>query len=85
MRRPLAGLAALTLFFNCTTLWACPECRIQVESGIYNQDFVNNLFITLLPVIVLASVVCGIYFAENIKAKLQRGADRWLKSHDARL
>lgn len=81
-KKLIAGLAAL-MIFNGTTVLACPECRVQVKSGIYNGDFVSNLFIILLPILVLVVIGIGILFADRIKAKLRGRTDRWLTPYNA--
>lgn len=76
MQKPLylkhivAGVCALTLFANGTALWACTRCRPQVESGVYNGDFIATLFVLLLPLAVLLVIGLGLYFSDAILAKL---------------
>lgn len=72
MRNITSICAALTLFFNAASVWAyCAECRAEVKSGIYNEDFASNLFILLLPLFVLALIAAVIYFADDIKIKFK--------------
>lgn len=51
---------------------ACPLCRAQAESGIYDRDFTFNLLIILLPVVLLAVVGVGIYVSEGVYEKFRR-------------
>ena len=55
----------LVLVFN-TAAAACTWCRAEVKSGIYDQDFYNNLFVMLLPVIILTAIGFGLYHADKI-------------------
>jgi hypothetical protein len=81
----LTGLAALLLILGTTPpAWACPECRAQVNSGVFGPDFAATLFVMLLPVGVLALVGVGLYYADDIKAKLKRGTVKWQTARHAR-
>ena len=60
----------ILLVFN-TAAQGCPWCRASVKSGIYDQDFFNNLFVMLLPVIILTATGFGLYHADKISDKLK--------------
>ena len=74
---PIALLVIFTL-----TASACPECRAQVKSGIYNQSFGFNLFIILLPMVVIVAVGIGLYYADKITDKIKKGVIRWQTTDD---
>lgn len=78
----LAGV----VFFASTALYvrACPECRAQVDSGVYSEDFAATLLSLLLPIIVLALVGVGIHYAGDIKAKLRGRLSEWQTTSNAR-
>lgn len=63
---------ALTIFVGAAA--ACPWCRAEVGAGVYNQDFIPNLFVLLLPPIVVGAAGCGLYYADKIAEKFRRGA-----------
>ena len=67
----------LVLVFN-TAAAACPWCRAEVKSGIYDQDFFNNLFVILLPIVILTVIGFGLYHADKISDKLKGRIKRWL-------
>jgi hypothetical protein len=50
-------------------LSACPRCRAQVAEGIYNPDFGLNLFLMLLPLLVLMAFGFGLYYVDNLIEK----------------
>jgi len=78
VKRLIARLAGLLLFLSAApTSWACPECRVQVNSGIYSQNFTSTLIVMVLPIIVLSLVGVGIYYANEIKAKLKGRVSKW--------
>jgi hypothetical protein len=52
---------------------ACPWCRVQVNNGIYDQDFLTNLLTLLLPLLVIAGGGIGLYNADKIAKKLKGG------------
>lgn len=83
MKKITIGLVASTFFFNSGALWACSQCRPFVKSGIYNQDFAGNLFVMLLPIVILLAVGFGIYFADALTAKLRKGAKAWQTTYNA--
>jgi hypothetical protein len=60
----------LVLVFN-TAAAACPWCRAEVKIGIYDQNFFRNLFVMMLPVIVLTAIGFGLYHADKISDKLK--------------
>jgi hypothetical protein len=61
VKRFIPLLAGLLLFLSAApSVWACPECRAQVNSGVYSQNFSGTLLVMLLPIIVLALVGVGI-------------------------
>lgn len=85
MKRILPRLAGLILVLGTARpVWACPECRAQVKSGVLSPDFTTTLFVMLLPVGVLALVGAGIYYADDIKDRLKGGAVKWHTAQHAR-
>ncbi len=43
MKRFIPRLAGLLLFLSAApSVWACPECRVQVNSGVYSQNFTGT-------------------------------------------
>ena len=63
--------AFVILAFN-NTVSACPWCRVQVKDGVYNEDFFGNLFVLLLPVVVIAALGFGLYHADKISGVIRR-------------
>ena len=59
------------LTFNCV-ISACPWCRAEVHDETYNQDFFSNLFVLLLPIIILAAAGFGLYHYDKISNKIKR-------------
>lgn len=84
MKRLIPRLAELLLFLSVApSVWACPECRAQVNSGVYSQNFSGTLLVMLLPIIVLALVGVGIYYADDIKTKLKGRKSKWQTTSNA--
>lgn len=50
--------------------WACPLCRAQVESGIYDQNFFDNLLMIVLPIVVITAIGLGLYHGDKILDRL---------------
>ncbi len=67
----------LVLVFN-TVASACPRCRAEIKGGTYDQNFFYNLFVLLLPVIILTAIGFGLYHADKISDKLKGRIKRWL-------
>jgi hypothetical protein len=44
---------------------ACPECRPAVEAGIFNEHFWGRLSLTLLPFLIILSVVAVLHRLEE--------------------
>jgi len=65
----------LLVGFNLTAL-ACAECRARVKDGIFDQSFGANLFVVLLPIVVIAVIGIALYYADEITGKLKKGASR---------
>ena len=85
MQRLIPRLAGLALFLGAApAAWACPECRAQVNSGVYGGGFAGTLLVMLLPVVVLALVGAGVYHADDIKARLKGRAGGWRTTRGAR-
>jgi hypothetical protein len=61
---------------------ACPECRAQVKSEIFGASFGANLFIVLLPIVLIVTLGIGLYYADGINDKIRKGAARWQTSDD---
>ena len=66
------SIAGSVFALNAASAAACSLCRAQVESGIYDRDFAFNLFIILLPIVLLAVVGIGIYASEDVYEKFRR-------------
>jgi hypothetical protein len=64
----VAGFTVLV--FNTMAL-ACPLCRAEVSGGIYNRDFFANLFVLLLPVLVITAIGFGLYHMDKISDKFK--------------
>ena len=79
MKRLLLKLLGLLLLLSAapSVVWACPECRAEVNSGVYGQSFTGTLLVMLLPLIVLALICVGIYYADDIKVKLKERKSKW--------
>jgi len=71
----------LLVSFNLTAL-ACAECRARVKDGIFDQNFFANLVVVLLPIVVIAAIGIGLYFTNEIRDKLKKGANRWQTNDD---
>jgi hypothetical protein len=89
LRRIAPGLALSAIFFS-TSAWACPSCRPAVESGVYNQNFVANLLLLLLPLAVLGAIGIGIHFSDAIiaqfrlaRTKKDKGTKPWQAPYSA--
>lgn len=84
MKRLIPRLAGLLLFLSAAPeAWACAECRVQVDSGVYSPDFTTILFVMLLPIIVLLLVGVGVYYADNIKAWIKGRRGKWQTAQHA--
>lgn len=59
--------------FSCATALACPDCRALVESGIYSRDFAVNLFLLLVPVLIIVAIGGGLYHADSLRNRLDKG------------
>ncbi len=69
-RKFVATVFVLPLIFS-SAVSACPLCRAQVESEIYNRNFLNNFFIMLLPIIIITAIGFGLYHADKISERLK--------------
>ncbi len=67
-----ALLVASTFALNSTALLACTQCRLGVESGVYNREFAANLSALLLPVAVLFVIGIAIHFSDAIVTTLRQ-------------
>ena len=65
----ITGLLVALGCFDSLSLLACPYCQSIVKSKVYNQDFMANLLVLLLPVAVLLMIGIGIYFSDTVLAK----------------
>ena len=78
LKRFVRSIAAICILLASTaTGSACPECRAQVRAGIYNQDFLANLFILLLPVLILSAIGVSLYYADEITERLKGRTINW--------
>ncbi|MDQ3012751.1 MAG: hypothetical protein M3X11_18840 [Acidobacteriota bacterium] len=83
MNRILRGIIdGIILLAFTTTVSACPECRAQVRGDVYNQDFSGNLFIMLLPILVLVAIGIGLYYADEITERIKEGISKWQTKED---
>ena len=64
MRR--AGWCVVAVLLSASSTLACPFCESetgqQVKAGIFNDQFWNNVTLTLLPLFILLGIVALIYF-----------------------
>jgi hypothetical protein len=79
-----AGAALLLLLGVAPTAWACPECRAQVNSGVYGPGFTTILLVMLLPTVVLTLVGVCVYYAGDIKSRLKGRTGGWQTARTAR-
>lgn len=70
-------LAGIMLPVLNATASACPECRAKVESGIYNQDFSINLFVILLPILILTAAGIALYYADELAKTTKEEPSKW--------
>ncbi len=78
MERMARGIVTGVILLTFTTVVSgCPECRIEVERGVYDEDFSSNLFIMLLPIIVLVSIGIGLYHADEITERVRSEINQW--------
>lgn len=68
MKTFLSALA-ISFFINPAVLLACPYCQSAVKRNVYNQDFGANLFVLLLPLLLLLLIGIGLYFSDAILSK----------------
>ena len=68
--RTVAVLLVLVSFSS--SISACPWCRIAVRDGIYNRDFLGNLLLLILPVLIMAAGGVSIYHFEKILSRWKR-------------
>jgi hypothetical protein len=50
---------------------ACPLCRAQVESEIFDRNFFGNLFMLLSPLIIITAIGFGLYQADKVSDRLR--------------
>ena len=60
---------AVLLAVSSPTAWACSACVPLVEAGIYGENFVPHLLLTILPVAVLLAIAAGTYGVDRIRSK----------------
>ena len=65
----------LLLMFSMSVS-ACPECRAQVKSEIFGASFGANLFIVLLPIVLIVTFSIGLYHADRITDKTRKRVPR---------
>lgn len=74
MKRALKGIFVWTILQAlAVSVSACPECRAKVRDGIHGQDFSANLFVLLLPVVVVIAVGVGLYLRSGRHDHAARG------------
>jgi hypothetical protein len=54
------------------SLWAagagaCPWCRPRVRAGIYTPAYTTNVFLVLLPVVVLLALGIGLFYWDKLR------------------
>ena len=76
-------LAGVTLLSLSTTVLACPECRAKVEGGVYDKNFIANLFILLSPILILTAIGIGLYYTDEITKKLSGKISKWQTKENA--
>lgn len=61
-----AGWSVVAVLVCVSTANACPYCETgtgkQVQAGIFNDQFWNNVTLTLLPLFILLGIVALIHF-----------------------
>lgn len=62
-------LSSLILCCSSDVL-ACPICRRQVQATIYAPDYAANLFMMLLPILIIFFVSLFFYYPNRLKIKL---------------
>lgn len=67
----LADFALLAIFARSAV--ACSLCRAQVKSDIYDRNFLVNLLMMLLPIVIITAMGFGLYHADKILEKLRGG------------
>lgn len=55
--------AGIISAFSSMQIEACPVCRRQVNYEIFDQNFFSNLFLILMPVLILFAAGFGLYFS----------------------
>lgn len=83
MRVGKGVFAGIILLVLSAPVLACPECRAKVEGGIYTQDFAANLFVVLLPIVILTAVGGGLYYAAEIAEKVRGASSKWERKRNA--
>lgn len=75
----------VTVMFPASAMGSCPECRAQVNAGVYNQDFSANLFILLLPVLILVAIGVSLYYKDEMTDGIKGAIIKWrTKAHATR-
>lgn len=68
------GVSAFVVMLTSVgNTYACPWCRVQVNNGVYDQDFLTNLVTLLLPLFLLAGLGIGLYNADKVVDKFKGG------------
>lgn len=67
--KTLSIILVVLLVINPAVLLACPYCQSAVKRNVYNQDFGANLFVLLLPLLLLLMIGIGLYFSDAILSK----------------
>lgn len=68
LQKAASGVLGGALLFlgNSSTAWGCPVCNSgtgkAVRAGLFGQEFGFNLFVTVIPFVVCALIVAGIYY-----------------------
>jgi hypothetical protein len=65
-RTVFAALLWAASFFGASPAWSCPVCNSgtgqAVRAGIFGSDFVFNLAVTIVPFLIFAAIIAGIYY-----------------------
>jgi hypothetical protein len=74
MKAVKSGITTLSVLLAVNNaVLACPWCRAQVKTGVYDQDFFGTLLVLLLPILILAGIGIGLYNLDKILNKFKGG------------
>lgn len=72
--RFLLPIAKMTISFAAfsSSVMACPLCRAEVRSNIYDNHFTGNFLAMVLPLCVVALIGAGLFHADKFETKWQK-------------